>query len=57
MGSIHPEVALCGSKNEGARTDTVFLHLSQVSEGTVSLVTDEIQVTNPLANLLKYLLI
>ena len=37
MESIYPELALCGSKHECARTDTVFLHLSEVSEGTVSL--------------------
>ena len=38
MESIYPELTLCGSKNECARTDTVFIHLSEVSEGTVSLV-------------------
>ena len=38
MESIYPELALCGSKNECARTDTVFVHLSEVSEGTVSLM-------------------
>ena len=37
MGSIYTELALCGSKNECARTDTVFLQLSGVSEGMVSL--------------------
>ena len=37
MRSIYPELALCGSKNEFVRTDIVLLHLSEVSEGTVSL--------------------
>ena len=38
MESIYPELALCGSKIQCARTDTVFLHLSEVSDGTVSLL-------------------
>ena len=38
MKSIYPELALCGSQKECARTDTVFLYLSQVSEGTVCLL-------------------
>ena len=38
MESIYSELALCGSKNECARTDTVFVHLSEVSKGTVSLM-------------------
>ena len=37
MESIYPELALCGSKNECARTDTVFFTISEFSEGTVSL--------------------
>ena len=41
MESIYPELALCGSKNECGRTETVFLNLSEVSEGTVSLSEDE----------------
>ena len=36
MESIYPELALFGSKNECAMTDTVFFPLSEVSEGTVS---------------------
>ena len=36
MESIYPELALCGSKNECARTETVFSPISEVSEGTVS---------------------
>ena len=39
MESIYPELALCGSKNECARTDTVFCSISEVSKGTVSLKT------------------
>ena len=37
MESIYPELALSGSKNYCARTDTVFFLISEVSEGTVSL--------------------
>ena len=37
MESIYTELALYGSKNECARTDTVFLHISEVCDGTVSL--------------------
>ena len=37
MESIYTELALYGSKNECARTNTVFLLISQVCEGTVSL--------------------
>ena len=37
MESIYTELALYGSKNEGARTDTVFLPISEVCDGTVSL--------------------
>ena len=37
MEIIYPKLALYGSKNECTRTDTIFLHLSAVSEGTVSL--------------------
>ena len=35
--SIYTELALYGSKNEYARTDTVFLPISEVCDGTVSL--------------------
>ena len=38
MWSIYTELALYGSKNECARTDTVFLPISEVCNGTVSLV-------------------
>ena len=37
MESINTELALYGSKNECARTDTVFLPISEVCNGTVSL--------------------
>ena len=37
MESIYTELALYGSKNEFARTDTVFLPISEVCDGTVSL--------------------
>ena len=40
MESIYPELALYGSKNERARTDTVFLPISEVCDGTVSLYTE-----------------
>ena len=42
MESIYPKLALCGSKNVCARTDTVFLTISEVvSEGTVSLSSEK----------------
>ena len=37
MRSIYTELALHGIKNECARTDTVFLPISEVCDGTVSL--------------------
>ena len=37
MKSIYTELALYGSKHECARTDTVFLPISEVCNGTVSL--------------------
>ena len=37
MQSIYTELALYGSTNECARTDTVFLPISEVCDGTVSL--------------------
>ena len=36
MESIYTELALYGSKNECAKTDTVFLPISEVCDGTVS---------------------
>ena len=38
MESIYPKLALCGRNNECFRSDTVFLPISEVSEGTVSLI-------------------
>ena len=40
MEGIYTELALYGSKNECARTGTVFLPISEVSDGTVSLYRD-----------------
>ena len=37
MVGIYTELALYGSKKESARTDTVFLPISEVCNGTVSL--------------------
>ena len=37
MESMHTELSLYGSKNECGRTDTVFIPISQVCDGTVSL--------------------
>ena len=37
MESIYTELALYGSINECAKTDTVFLTISEVCDGTVSL--------------------
>ena len=38
MESIYTELVLKGSKNVRARTDTVFLPISEVCAGTVSLI-------------------
>ena len=38
MESIYTELARYGSKNECARTDTVFLPTSEVCDGRVSLI-------------------
>ena len=37
MESLYPKLALCGSKNLGARTDPVFFPTTEVSKGPVSL--------------------
>ena len=37
---IFPELALSGSKNVGARTDSVFIPISQVCTRGVTLVTN-----------------
>ena len=38
MESVNTELALYCSKNECAKTDTVFLSISEVCDGTVSLI-------------------
>ena len=38
MESIFTKLALYGSKNECARTDNVFSPISEVCDGTVSLI-------------------
>ena len=38
MESIYTELALYGSKNECAKTDNVFFPISEVCDGTVSLI-------------------
>ena len=40
MENIYTELALCGRKNEYARTDAVVFPISEVSKGTVSLVNE-----------------
>ena len=37
--NIYTQLALYGSKNECARTDTVLFHISGVCDGTVSLTS------------------
>ena len=37
MESVYPKLALCGSKHECARTDTVFFCICEASNGTFSL--------------------
>ena len=41
MQSIFTELALNGSKNECARTDNVFYPISEVCDGTVSLIKNK----------------
>ena len=54
MESIYPELALCGSKNECARTDTVFFPISQVCTRGVTLIIELIAFYK---NAIKILLI
>ena len=42
MESTYTKLALCGGKNECARTDTLFFAISEVSDGTVSLPTHRV---------------
>ena len=44
MQSIFLELALCSSKNEFGRNDTVFLCLSEVSKCTVSLTNNNLSL-------------
>ena len=44
METIYNELALYGSKNLCARTDTVFLPISEVCDGTVSRYKDMLLV-------------
>ena len=50
MKSIFSELALCGSKNECARTDTVFFPIPEVSDGTVSLLVNKSEPFDHLKN-------
>ena len=45
MESIFPELALYGSTNECARTDTVLKLISEVCNGTVSLLILPVKLT------------
>ena len=42
MERIYTKLALYGSRNECARTDTVFLPISEVCNGTVSLTKTKV---------------
>ena len=44
MESIYTELGLYGSKNKCARTDTVFLLISEVCDGTVSLINNHVNI-------------
>ena len=48
MENIYTELALYGSKNECARTDTVFLPISEVCNGMVSLPEGRDKELSPL---------
>ena len=39
MESIYTNLALCGNKNECAKTDNVYFPISEVSDGMVSLLS------------------
>ena len=55
MESIYTELALNGSKDECARTDIVFSTISEVCDGTVSLI--KLCKQHLLINFFLYLLI
>ena len=44
MESIYTELAIYGSKNEFAKTDNVFSPISEVCNGTVSLITTKFHI-------------
>ena len=46
MESIYTKLALCGSKKECARTENVFSPISEVCDGTVSLVILDKNIDN-----------
>ena len=46
MESIDTELALYGSTNECARTDTVLLPISEVCNGTVSISASILNIHN-----------
>ena len=47
MEGIYTELALYGSKNKCARTDTVFLPTSEVCNATISLVLSQFPTQVP----------
>ena len=53
MESIYIELALYGRKNECARTDAVFLPISEVCNDTVSLKTLQDHKRMPLDQVIK----
>ena len=55
MESIYPELALCGSKNECGRTDTVFSPISQVCTRGVTLTARDHWSCSTKVNSLKHL--
>ena len=48
MESIYNKLALYGRKNECARADTVFLSISEVCNGTVTVLKDFFDFLNGL---------
>ena len=56
MESIYTELTLYGSNNECARTDTVFLPISEICDGTVSLMntTASVSLCTKLESMARY---
>ena len=52
MESLYTELALYGTKNEFSRTDNVFIPMSEVCDGTVSLckISDMFQTPVSVSN-------